>query len=58
MKRVIFPLYAGLALTLFTILEGAGQPLSNSTKGEKDTITVNKGNFQGNIRTYFTATDN
>jgi len=58
MQKIIFPLYVGLALTLFMILEGAGQPLSNSTKGEKDTITVNKGNFQGNIRTYFTATDN
>ena len=58
MQKIIFPLYVGLALTLFMILEGAGQPLSNSTKEEKDTITVNKGNFQGNIRTYFTATDN
>jgi hypothetical protein len=58
MKRVIFPLCFGLTLSLFTILEGAGQPLSYSTKPGNDTTTVNKGHFRGNIRTYFATTDN
>jgi hypothetical protein len=58
MKRIILPLYASLILTLLTSLKVVSQPLSYPSKQENDTITSNKGHFQGNIRAYFAATDN
>lgn len=52
------PWYTTILLTLFAVVEAMGQPHPSPTNSGNDTSTINKGRFQGNIRTYFTATDN